>query len=106
MWFISVDAFDYMLTQEFGSIVSETFTIEKTHMQYSHELLKQRINAVCTIIFILMLLFLAFASLTTLSHLLLNQFITEHRDNFSSTKNINVQSFGQFYPHNRTPNKR
>ena len=31
--------FDYVSTQEFGSIVSETFNIEKTHMQFSHELL-------------------------------------------------------------------
>ena len=75
-----------MSTQEFGSIVSETFTIGKTHMQFSHELLKQRINAICTIIFIFMLLFLALASLTTLNPLFLNQFIMEHRDTFSSTK--------------------
>ena len=39
-----------------------------------------------TIIFIVMLLFLAFTSLTALNHLFLNQFITEHRDTFSSTK--------------------
>ena len=36
--------FDYVSTQEFGSIVSETFNTEKTYMQFSHELLKQRIN--------------------------------------------------------------
>ena len=35
--FINVDAFDYVSTQEFGSIVSEPFNIEKTHMQFSHE---------------------------------------------------------------------
>ena len=33
-----------------------------------------------------MLLFLALASLTTLNHVFLNQFITKHRDTFSSTK--------------------
>ena len=33
-----------------------------------------------------MLLFLAFASLTTLNHLFFIQFITAHRDTFSSTK--------------------
>ena len=38
------------------------------------------------IIFIFMLLFLALGSLTTLNHLFLNQFITEHRDTFSLTK--------------------
>ena len=38
------------------------------------------------IIFIFMLLFLALASLTTLNHLFLNQFITEHTDTFSLTK--------------------
>ena len=27
-----------IMCQEFGSIVSETFNIEKTHMQFSHEL--------------------------------------------------------------------
>ena len=31
--------FDYMSTQEFGSIVSERFNTEKTHMQFSYELL-------------------------------------------------------------------
>ena len=31
--------FDYMSTQEFGSIVSERFNTEKTHMQFSHKLL-------------------------------------------------------------------
>ena len=39
MLFIYVDAFDYVSTQEFGNIVSETFNIEMTHMQFSHELL-------------------------------------------------------------------
>ena len=38
------------------------------------------------IIFIFMFLFLALASLTTPNHIFLNQFITEHRDTFSSTK--------------------
>ena len=38
------------------------------------------------IMFIFMLLFLALASLTTLNHLFLNQFITEHTDTFSLTK--------------------
>ena len=33
-----------------------------------------------------MLLFLAFAGLTTINHLFSNQFITEHRDTLSSTK--------------------
>ena len=28
--------FDYVSTQEFGSIVSEKFNIEKKHMQFSH----------------------------------------------------------------------
>ena len=37
--FIYVDAFEYVSTQEFEGIVSETFNIEKTHMQFSHELL-------------------------------------------------------------------
>ena len=77
-----------MSTQEFGSNVSETFNTEKTHMQFSHELLQQRINAMFKIIFILMLLFLAHASLTTLSHIFFNQFITEHRDTLSSTKTL------------------
>ena len=31
--------FDYVSTQEFGSIVSERFNTEKTDMQFSHELL-------------------------------------------------------------------
>ena len=30
---------DYVSTQEFGSIVSERFNTEKTHMHFSHELL-------------------------------------------------------------------
>ena len=34
--FIYVDAFHFVSTQEFGSIVSETFNIEKTHMQFSY----------------------------------------------------------------------
>ena len=62
-----------MSTQEFGSIVSERFNTEKTHMQFSHELLQQRVNATFKIIFIFMLLFLALASLTTINHLFLNQ---------------------------------
>ena len=78
--FIYVVRFDYVSSQEFRSIVSETFNTEKTHMQFSHELLYQRINAVFKIIFIFRLLFLALASLTTLNHLVLNQFITAHRD--------------------------
>ena len=32
-------SFDYVSTQEFGGIVTETFYTEKTHMQFSHELL-------------------------------------------------------------------
>ena len=36
--------FDYVSTQDFGNIVAETFNTEKTHMQFSHELLKQRIK--------------------------------------------------------------
>ena len=82
-----------MSTQEFESIVSETFNTEKTHMQFSHELLYQRINVMCMIIFIFMLLILALASLTTLNHLFLNQFITEHRDIFSSTKKHQATMF-------------
>ena len=31
--------FDYVSTQEFGSIALETFNTEKTRMQFSHELL-------------------------------------------------------------------
>ena len=42
------------------------------------------------IIFIFMLLFLALASLTILNHLFLNQFITEHRNTFSSRDNVSV----------------
>ena len=95
-----------MSTQEFGSIVSEGFNTEKTHMQFSHELFYQRINAMFKIIFIFMLLFLALASLTTINHLFLNQFITEHRNTFSLTKNIKGQCSGEFYPHNRMVNKR
>ena len=30
---------DYVSTQEFGSIVSERFNTETTHMQFSHDLL-------------------------------------------------------------------
>ena len=41
-----MDAFDYVLTQEFGSIESETLNIENTDIQFSHELLEQRIKAV------------------------------------------------------------
>ena len=70
------------------SIVSERFNTEKTHMQFNHEQLWQRINAKFKIILIFMLLFLALASLTTIIHLFLNQFITEHRNTFSLTKNI------------------
>ena len=92
-----------MSTQESGSIVSETFNIEQTHLQFSPELLKQRINVMCTIIFIFMLLFLALASLTTLNHLFLNQIITEHRDIFNSTKK---HQGTMFRSHNRLPNKR
>ena len=75
-----------MSTQKFWSIVSETFNSEKTHRQFSHELFQQRINAMFQIIFISMLSFLALVSLSTLSLLFFNQFITEHRDTFSSTK--------------------
>ena len=75
-----------MSTQECGSIVSETFKTEKTHIQFRNEILQQRIKATFKIIFIFMLLFLALASLTTLNHLFLKQFITEHTDTFSSTK--------------------
>ena len=32
-------SFDYVSTKEIGSIVSERFNTEKTHMQFSHELL-------------------------------------------------------------------
>ena len=53
------------------------------------------------IIFIFLFLFLALASLTSLNHLFMNQFITEHRDTFSLTKEIKGQCFGEFYPHNR-----
>ena len=95
-----------MSIQEFGSNVSERFNTEKTHMQFSHDLLWQRINAMFKIIFIFMLLFLALASLTTINHLFLNQFITEHRNAFSLTKNIKGQCFCEFYPHNRMVNKR
>ena len=95
-----------MSTQKFGSIVSERFNTEKTHMQFSHELLQQRINAMFKIIFIFMLLFLALASLTTINHLFLNQFIMEHRNIFILTKNIKGQCFGEFYPHNRMVNTR
>ena len=59
--------FDYVSTQKFGSLVAETFNTEKTHRQFSHEILKQRRNVMCMIIFIFMLLFLALASLTTLN---------------------------------------
>ena len=59
--------FDSVSTQELGSIVSETFNKEKTYMQFSHELLLQRINAMLKKIFIFMLLFLASRSLTTFS---------------------------------------
>ena len=83
-----LDPFDYVSTQEFGIIVSERFNTEKTHMQFSHELLWQRINAMFKIIFIFMLLFLALAGLTTINHLFLNHFITEHRNTSSLTKNI------------------
>ena len=75
-----------MSAQGFGSILSERFNTEKTHMQFSHDLLLQRINAMFKIIFIFMLLFLALASLTTINLLFLNQFITEHRNTFSLTK--------------------
>ena len=50
-------------------MVSEIFNTEKTHLQFSHELWQQRINAMFKIIFIFILLFLALASLTTLNHL-------------------------------------
>ena len=56
------------------------------------------------LIFIFMLLFLALASLTTINHLFLNQFITEHRNTFSLTKNFKGQCFSEFYPHNRIVN--
>ena len=75
-------------------------------MQFSHELLYQRINDMFKLIFIFMRLFLALASLTTLNHLFMNQFILEHRDTFNLTKNIKGQCFGEFYPHNRMANKR
>ena len=39
LYFVYVVLFHYVSTQEFGSIVSETFNTEKTHMQFSHELL-------------------------------------------------------------------
>ena len=39
------------------------------------------------VIFIFMFLFFALASLTTLNYLLTNQFIMEHRDTLSLTKN-------------------
>ena len=87
-----------MSTQKFGSTVSDN-----TEMQFSHEL---RINTMFKIIFIFMLFFLALASPTTINHLFLNQFITEHRNTFSLTKNIKGQCFGEFYPHNRMANKR
>ena len=58
----------------------------------------------CTVIFIVMFLFLALASLITLNHIFLNQFITEHRDTFKvRQKNIKEQCFGQFHSHNRMP---
>ena len=53
-----------------------------------------------------MILFLALARLTTINHLFLNKFITEHRNTFRLTKNIMGQCFGEFYPHNRMVNKR
>ena len=95
-----------MSTQEFGSIVSERFKTEKTHMQFSHELLWQRINAMFKIIFIFMLLFLALASLTTINHLFLNQFIREHRNTFGLTKKKHQGTIFRFYPHNRMVNKK
>ena len=48
------------------------------------------------IILISILLFHALASLTTLNHLVLNRYITEHRDTFSLTKSIKGQCFGEF----------
>ena len=38
-YLVHVVPFDYVSTQEFGSIVSERFNTEKTHMLFSHELL-------------------------------------------------------------------
>ena len=37
--FIYLVPFDYVSAQEFGSIVSERFNTEKTHMQFNHGLL-------------------------------------------------------------------
>ena len=102
IWFIYEVPFDYVSSQEFGSIVLERFNTGKTHMQFRNELLYQRINTMFKIIFILMLLFLA---LITLNHLFSNQFNTEHKNTFSVTKNIKGQYFGEFYPHYRMANK-
>ena len=38
-YFIYLVHFDYVSTQEFESIESERFNTEKTHMQFSQELL-------------------------------------------------------------------
>ena len=88
-----------MSAQGFGSILSERFNTEKTHMQFSHDLLLQRINAMFKIIFIFMLLFLALASLTTINHLFLNQFITEHRNTFSLTKKTSRDNVSLSFTH-------
>ena len=39
LYFIYLVHFDYVSTQEFESIVIERFNTEKTHMQFSNELL-------------------------------------------------------------------
>ena len=88
-----------MSTQEFESIVSERFNTEKTHMQYSHELLWQGINAMFKIIFIFMLLFLALTGLTTINHLFVNQFIKEHRNTFSLTKKTSRDNVSVSFNH-------
>ena len=39
LYLVHFSSLDYVSTQEFGSIVSERFNTEKTHMQLSHDLL-------------------------------------------------------------------
>ena len=49
---------DYVLTQEFGNIVSNTFDTETTQSLHEFELLLLRINAMFKMTFIFMLFFL------------------------------------------------
>ena len=46
----------------------------------------------------MLLFFPALASLTTLNHLFLDKFITEHRDTFNSKTNFKGQCIGEFTP--------